>query len=191
MNLTRIILVLLALTAGTIPAQDLSTYRVVSQRNIFNQNRVPSSRGGAPVVVRTVPRGAVDGFTLVGTLVYEHGQFAFFDGTSPDYRKAAKITDIIGGYKLAAILPDSVKLEADGKQFEMKVGTQLRRQGGAVQLVGATGAATTNTAPTMMTALPAMPTTPATTSVGAPPAATVDAAELLKKLMQKREQELK
>ncbi len=181
MNPTRIILVLLALTAGTIPAQDISSYRVVSQRNIFNQNRIPVPRGGAPVV-RTVLRGAVDGFTLVGTLVCENGQFAFFDGTSHEYRKAAKATDTIAGYKLAVILPDSVKLEADGKQFEMKVGTQLRRQGVAVQLVSA------NSAASAASAITTTNTTPATIATSG---GNVDAAELLKKLMQKREQELK
>lgn len=188
MNPTRIILIILALAAaGTTPAQEFSNYRVVSQRNIFNQNRVPQSRGTAPVVVRTVPRGTVDSLSLVGTLVYEKGRFAFFDGTSPDYRQVVQPAGTIAGYKVTAILPHSVQLEAGGKQFEMQVGTQLRRHGDIAQLAGGT-VISTNATPVATTF--ATPTSTAAPAAAATPSAA-DAADVLKKLMEKRAQELK
>jgi|YelNatPaOPRAMG01_1025707.scaffolds.fasta_scaffold116714_2 hypothetical protein len=201
MNTPRLILPLLLLSllaAPLAPAQNFSSYRVISQRNIFNQHRVPVSRATPTPVVRTTPRTTTDAFSLVGTLVYEKGRFAFFDGTSPDYRKVAQPSDTIAGYKITAILPHSVQLESGGKQFEMKVGTQLRRYGDTVEL---TAAAVTPPAPA--SAAPLSPTTTAAAAPGSPPsssAATAGApstatgsspSDILKKLMEKRAQEMR
>ena len=48
--------------------------------------------------------------TLVGTMTYEKGTFAFFDGSSSEYRKALKRAGIIAGYKLTSIAANSVEL---------------------------------------------------------------------------------
>src|SRR5690348_9065903 len=50
---------------------DFSAFRLVVDRNIFDPNRAP--RRGPTAPVRTV-----DAFTLVGTMSYEKGIFAFF-----------------------------------------------------------------------------------------------------------------
>jgi hypothetical protein len=100
-----------------------SAFRLVAERNIFDPNRAPhSSRPTAQ------PAKATDSFTLVGTLSYEKGEFAFFDGTSSDYKKAVKTNDVIAGYKIAAISNDSVKLEQNTNIVELAVGTQMRRR---------------------------------------------------------------
>ena len=159
---------------------DYNSFRIISERNIFNQTRAP--HGQAPMSYRRpVPTRTVsDSFSLVGTLAYATNRVAFFDSGNPDYHRALQLGEKIGGYKLVAVLPDSVALDAAGRPFEMKVGMQLRRfaEGGA-QL------ATTNE--TYVASTNASATAGSTTSGG--PA--VDANEVLRKLMEKRAQELK
>ena len=58
---------------------------------------------------------------------YEKGEFAFFEGTSSDYKKAVKTNDTIG-YKVESITPDSVKLAQNTNVLQLAVGAQLHRQ---------------------------------------------------------------
>src|SRR5205085_7839701 len=91
---------------------DFQAFKILTERNIFDPNR--SSDSGP----RSEPRKAarVESFALVGTLSYEKGNFAFFDGSGSAYRKALKTGDTIAGYKIAEITAAGVKLEANGKQ---------------------------------------------------------------------------
>ena len=70
-------------------------------------------------------RARVDSFSLVGTMAYEKGAFAFFDGTSSEFAKVLKTDGVIAGYKIVDILTDAVKLEADGKTLELAVGSAM------------------------------------------------------------------
>jgi hypothetical protein len=58
---------------------------------------------------------------------YEKGRFAFFDGSSSEYRKSVKPGDSIAGYKVADVAPNKVTLESGDKKFELPVGGQLKR----------------------------------------------------------------
>ena len=102
-------------------ALDFSAFRLITERNIFDPNRSPRA------VVSARPK-TVDAFSLVGTMSYAKGDFAFFDGTSSDYRKVLKVAGTIAGYTVQAISPDSVKLVRENQQLDLAVGTQLRRQ---------------------------------------------------------------
>ena len=101
---------------------DYSAFRLIVERNIFDPNRAPHSARPA-----AQPK-TVDAFTLVGTLSYEKGIFAFFDGTSGDYKKAVKPEETIAGYKVSSITEDSVKLMQGTNVVELAVGTQMRRR---------------------------------------------------------------
>ncbi|MDH7503546.1 MAG: hypothetical protein QHJ82_12655 [Verrucomicrobiota bacterium] len=106
------------------PAPDYSTFRIISERNIFNASRSGQSR-------RTERRrpNRVDSFGLVGILEYEKGRFAFFDGTSPEYKKAVRAKGSIAGYTVLEIAPDRVKLASGTNNvMELKVGMQMRRE---------------------------------------------------------------
>ncbi len=103
-------------------ALDYSAFRLVVDRNIFDPNRFPHSSRPA------VQPKTVDAFTLVGTMSYEKGIFAFFDGSSSDYKKVVKPEETIAGYKVVAIAPDSVKLALNTNVLELSVGTQMRRR---------------------------------------------------------------
>ncbi len=190
-NLIAFSLVVWLPVAAWAQSVEFSDFRIISQRNIFNLNRVPPrSSKGVPAPAPPV----ADAFSLVGTMTYEKGTFAFFDGTRPEYRKVIAPTNTIAGYTLVAILPSSVWLETRGTQFEMKLGTQLRRGETSARLygdgLGATGY--DNASGTAVTPAPTPSTSasPAASGSGAT-AASPDASEILKRLMQKREQELK
>jgi hypothetical protein len=170
------------------PADYAQFSRFITERNIFDPNRYSHSSPGAaiyrPKVTRTAPV-----FTLVGTMHYEKGMFAFFDGNNSDLRKVlyASDTNRIAGYTVAEITLAGVTLEsADKKQVvRLKIGDMMRQEGSEWRLAetgesftSATGSAT----PSSEVASPTADSVPG--SAGAP-------NDILKKLMQKREQELK
>ncbi len=173
-------------TNGLAAKTDFTTFRVISERNIFNPNRSARTRrsgGGAPR--RTV---RVDSFKLAGTMSYDQGDLAFFDGSGASYRKAAKTNETIAGYRITSITVDEVKLEADGKTVTARVGTQFRRTDDGPWVISAAGSPE-----------PPKETTPADADEpGAEGVTEVsgsgsggDANDVLKRLLQKREQELK
>jgi hypothetical protein len=102
---------------------DESAFRIVAERNIFNANRI------GPVRV-TSPRrpSVVESFTLVGTMDYEKGEFAFFEGSSSELTKVLKPGAVIAGHKLLAVSSQGVRLEADGREIDLPVGSQMRRE---------------------------------------------------------------
>jgi hypothetical protein len=105
---------------------DYSTFRVITERNIFNAGR--SGRTNRGTRESTARPSRVVAFTLVGTLSSGQGLFAFFDSSDSDLRKALKPQDSIAGHRITNIAPNSVTLEADGKSVELRVGMQLRRE---------------------------------------------------------------
>jgi hypothetical protein len=174
---------------------DFGDFRIVGDRNIFNPNRSPrrtSGRGGrggpAPVRVET--------FSLVGTMSYDQGDMAFFDSSSSAYRKSVRTNDTIAAYRVAAVTPTNVKLELDGKTIVALVGTRFRRNDdGPWEFTLPGGTPPAEPKPETASADGATDTEPASddavdkgTSVGGSGGAVSD---VLKRLMQKREQELK
>jgi hypothetical protein len=103
---------------------DESAFRIISERNVFNANR----SGGQVRPTSSRRPARVESFTLVGTIAYEQGAFAFFQGSSSELTKVLKPAGTIAGHKLVDILADGVKLEADGKTVELEVGSAMRRE---------------------------------------------------------------
>jgi len=120
-----------------------------------------------------------DAFSLVGTMKYAKGTFAFFDGTTSAYRKAVQNAGTIAGYKVTDITPTSAKLANGDKQLTIKIGAQMRREEkGPWQLVasGELPAATTET-------VDSASTEPASND------SSTEGNDVLKRLMQQRERE--
>ena len=178
--------------APEIPKTDYAYFKVVNDRNIFNPARQPNrpDRPASREVKRT-PK--VDAFSLVGTLRYEKGDMAFFDGSSPDYRKAHKAGDTIAGYKVLSITDAAVRIEAQGKVTELKIGSQMRREdegewvfaegpyaGGSGGSSGSGGSTSSGSGESST----ASASTGSSSGGGG-------ADEILKRLLQKREQEMK
>jgi hypothetical protein len=161
------------------PADYASFSRFVTERNIFDPNRFPRSSSGPsyhPPVSRSAPT-----FTLVGTMNYQKGMFAFFDGNSSDLRKVLYQSDSnnIAGYTVAEITLTGVTLRsADKKKLvPMKIGEAMRRAGNEWQPAG-------------RNEVPASTADSATTAETTP-ASAGEPNDILKKLMQQREKELK
>jgi len=200
MNSRRVLILLLLLTTALCSGQSTnqtkrlsySDFRLITERNIFNPRRYPHS---GPQ--RAQPATQVDAFTLVGTMTYDKGPFAFFEGTSSAYRKVLKLEDSIAGYKVTNIAFNSVKLANQTNQVELAVGMQMRREEngpwhlaaapppalgalGSESVSGSSGAA-----PTASEAGSA-----ATGTAAASTAGSGSDNDVLRRLMQRREQEM-
>jgi hypothetical protein len=171
-----------AQTTNAPSATDYSSFRIITERNIFDPNRIaraPRSRGQ-----RSVSRSAPY-ISLVGTMSSRQGMLAFFDGNDSDYRKVLPPGGVVAGYMVMEITLRGVRLEAAGKPVVMKVGAQMRQEGKDEWHLAELGELPAATAGTEA---------PATDEMAAAGPASGSASEpndILKKLMQQREQELK
>lgn len=160
---------------------DLSAFRIIVDRNIFNASR----SGGRPNPVRASRRPArVETLALVGTLEVGTNRIAFFDGSDRQFRQAARPGDRVAGLTVEAIHFDKVYVMQDTQRWELPVGRALRREDeGEWRLAEAVGLAA------------AEPSGPVELGNGggstaaSPPAVSGEAAEVLRKLMERRARE--
>ena len=108
------------------------SFQIIAERNIF----APTKASGRPAESDQPSRLPQDSLVLTGTMSYEKGQFAFFDGSNPDFKKALKAGDRIGGCTLTEIAFKQVKLKAGEVEFELPVGTRLLRENGGPWRLG-------------------------------------------------------
>jgi hypothetical protein len=157
---------------------DFPSFRIIAERNIFNPNR----SGRSDRTTRRDPeadrRARAETFALLGTMSYEKGRFAFFDGTGSQYRKVLQPADTIAGFKIADVAPTCVKLEStNGQILELCVGMQMKhREEEGWQLAGMADSSEGSRS--------------GTNSGGSTGSASAgESEEVLKKLMAQREQE--
>jgi len=100
--------------------RDFSAFKIIIDRNIFDPDRRPAVASGPAATI-------VDSFTLVGTMSYQKGLFAVFDGTSLEYRKVLQPGGAIAGYTVKEIRQDTAKLASGTNELELSVGMQMRR----------------------------------------------------------------
>jgi hypothetical protein len=161
---------------------EFGAFQIITQRNIFDPNRRSGIvRDDRPRTHET-PR-TVDSFALVGTMSYPKGKFAFFDGSSSQYKKVLEPGANIAGYTVKDISGNAVTLAANGKEFQMKVGAQLRNQGDNKWQLSTHADEPANPEPNSESN--------ATASSTLPPGSSPEMSEVLKRLMQNRQQELK
>lgn len=167
-------------TRSMLTQQTYEAFRLIADRNIFNQSRSPrSTRSTTTGETRRAPR--VESFALVGTMSYAKGDFAFFDGTSPQYRKVLKVGDTIGAYNVKEVALSQVKLSGEKQELELKVGQQLRREDEGEWQVSARSDSVASLDSSSVS-------TNESGSTGSSGAAEV--SDVLKRLMEKREKEL-
>lgn len=104
------------------------TFRTVSDRNIFNPNRYARSTGRTTRATAATPAARVESISLVGVIAYEKGWFAFFDGTSGNYKQSLQVGGTIGPYHVTRVTSDVVQLAVGTNTFDLKVGMQMRRE---------------------------------------------------------------
>ena len=155
---------------------EYKAFQIISDRNIFNPNRSPRSARNGRESAKPVK---TESFSLVGTMSYDKGRFAFFDGSSSQFRKVLKCSDTIAGYKITEIGANRVKLKGTNQEIELNIGAQMKKQDEGDWSLAGRAAKTTNSITTAVS--------PETAEAGS---SSGDDDEILKKLMQKREQEL-
>lgn len=161
---------------------DFSSFRLITDRNIFNSSRSARSASGR---TESEPKKVIkiENLSLVGTLSYEKGDLAFFDGSSSQFRTVAKLDDSIAGFKVQKIGFKDVSLVRDGKVVTLPVGGKLRRQEeGEWELLSSAEKSGSEVAAAATG-----------DSAGGGDSSSSDGAEsdVLKRLLQKREQEMK
>jgi hypothetical protein len=148
MKLTRVKIILLAALAlagsfvagaqsNRVPgATDYPAFSgFVTDRNIFDPNRVPhavyTSRPRTRTAhTRTAP--SAPAFSLVGTMSYQKGYFAFFSGNDDGLKRVLPVAGKIAGYTVTQIIQGRVTLETtnQSEKLELKVGDVLRQENG-------------------------------------------------------------
>lgn len=108
----------------------VEAFMMIAERNVFNARRTQRVERVERPVIEQRREPQIDSFALTGIIQYERGSFAFFDGSSPEFRKAVKPGDEIGGYSVASVTPEEVVLERDEEAIKVAVGEQLRREEG-------------------------------------------------------------
>ena len=108
-------------------ALTLESFHIISDRNIFNPNR--SGRNPEREYTRREERRPrAESFALVGTLSYDKGYFAFFEGSSSDYRRVLKASDTIAGFTVGEVTPEQVTLQSTNHgDYALPMGMQLQR----------------------------------------------------------------
>jgi hypothetical protein len=156
----------------------------VTDRNIFDPARQPHyTSGPRPRVRRT--RNETPGIVLVGTMSYEKGWFAFFNGNSTELKKALQTGGTIADYTVSAISPGRVQLQSADKkqQLDLKVGDGLHQENGKWVL------ASSGEVPAAATTSEATSPADAGDTTSAPTPSTAEPNDVLKRLMQLREKE--
>ncbi|HKS35929.1 MAG TPA: hypothetical protein VJW76_01980 [Verrucomicrobiae bacterium] len=125
----------LAQQTNTVNPKDFEAFKIIVDRNIFDVNRRPPVARGTP----RPPPAIVDTFVLTGTMSYESGLFAVFDGSSSEYHKVLRPGGKIASYTLAEITHDFVKLSSGTNELELRVGMQMRRSEDGKWSVGERG----------------------------------------------------
>jgi hypothetical protein len=167
--------------------------RFITDRNIFDPNRVPHYEG-----TRTRPHirhvsSSAPFLSLVGIMSYSKGMFAFFNGNDSDLRQVLTVSGKVGGFTVTELTLSEAKLVSDDKTqtLELKVGDVLRQENGKWFLPDPRDVAV-ETSPV---AEPAKATTSTDVDNSTPddspppPSPAVEQNEVLKRLMQLREKE--
>ena len=178
---------------------DFESFQLIPDRNIFNPNR--SARASRTNREPPPRETRVDTLALVGSMSYTKGDFAFFDGSSSEFRRVLKAGDSIAGFQLRSIGRNSVQLESAGKTQELAIGSHFRREeAGEWQLVAesapassfASGGAGRGSRPGSATGESKdSSSTGADTATATTSDSGGGADDVLQRLMKKREQEMK
>lgn len=104
-------------------------FKVVVTRNIFNPNRgyktPPPKKREAP---RPVPP-RTDELTLTGVLTANSGSYGFFDGSSQEFRRVAKLKQKIAEFTVMKITTSGVELQNGTNTFDLALREKLLRTG--------------------------------------------------------------
>ena len=157
-------------TAQAMPKpKGYEAFRMVRTRNIFDPERQPGSVASATPTPATTRSDFV---ALTGIMVTSEKSLAFFSGSRAEFSKVLSVGGAIAGANVTKITPATIEVERAGKLTAVAIGQTVPLDGGA---------------PTAAPAEAGNSSTPA----GPESPATSDRAAVLRRMMEKRQQELK
>lgn len=169
--------------------------RFITERNIFDPNRYPHRPGYVRPPSFSKPSVRNPAFAFVGAMAYEKGMFAFFDGNKPDYRQALQISGKIANFTVADITLGGVTLVSADTTNYLPVGYLMRQGNDGVWVTNGESEGfadqTGGSTPDQTTGSGGGTAAPASSSAPAPASSDANVSDVLKKLMQLRQQENK
>lgn len=106
---------------------EYEAFKLINERNIFNQSRYKDGTPAQPVSASRTPR--IENFALVGTILGGiKGDSAFFEGSSEAFNKQVRASQTIASYTLKAIHANFVSLESEGQNVDLPLGMQMQRR---------------------------------------------------------------
>ena len=108
----------------------LQDFGILHTNNIFDPNRKPYRQDRKRQDPKPEPQ--IDAFTLIGLMAYADRQIAVLSGSSSEYSGAFKLNDQIDNLKLISLSDKAVSFAEGEATFSVDIGTSLRRvDGGA------------------------------------------------------------
>ncbi|MBV9128249.1 MAG: hypothetical protein JO117_09205 [Verrucomicrobia bacterium] len=169
--------------------QGYEAFRMVRTRNVFDPERkaLPPQNGARQATTPAPTRG--DYVALTGTMVTPDKALAFFSGSRPDYNKVLPPQERIVGATILKVTPTDIEVERDGKRFTVAVGQTVPLDNASAPAAApAPAAGDASSAPDAASAAPP-PSGVNIAPANNPPPANKD--EVLRRLMERRQQELK
>jgi hypothetical protein len=172
-----------------------SAYTLLKTRNIFDPQRQPGSTEPAPTAA---PVTQADYAALTGILITEQKVLAFFSGSRQEFNAVLGPKGVIAGALITRITPGFIEIERAGKTVAVTVGQTVPLDANSAPAPAPT-ASGNNAATPPAPSTPSAPSSQPVTNVSAPapsntaPAspAGVDREAIKRRMMQKRQQELK
>ncbi len=184
------------------PAYD--SFRLVHTRNVFDPDRRPVRPAGN---ASAAPAARADYTALTGTLLSAEKSYAFFSGSRPEFNKVLAVREKIANATIAAITSANIEIERDGKRTTVAVGQTVpfdNQTAPGVPPVEVPAAVPASTDAASPGATPAVSTTTTTAPAGsarqaattgpistAPKGPPPNLDEVRRRMMEKRQQELK
>ncbi|XHR30203.1 MAG: hypothetical protein ACFUZC_06515 [Chthoniobacteraceae bacterium] len=170
-------------------------YALLKTRNIFDPERQP---GAAAPTQAAVPVTKGDFAALTGILVTDDKVLAFFSGSRAEFNAVLGPQGVIAGATITRITPHFIEILRDGKIIPVAVGQTVPLSADAAPApmpsVDAAATAPTPTAPIPPSTTPSsQPVTNISAPASAAPASPggVDREAIMRRMMQKRQQDLK
>jgi len=154
-------------------------YRLLKTRNIFDPDRraMNVSQQGPPVKT-TKAATRSDYVALTGVMVTGEKSLAFFSGSRSEYSKVLPVKGVIAGATVVQITPANIIVERDGKQITVAVGQTVPFDGSAPGAAPAPDVTTSSSSTS----------NPQPSSANAP---STDRSEIMRRMMERRQQQLK
>jgi hypothetical protein len=165
-------------TSATAPQDGLAAYDIIRQRNIFSRQRIPPRPAGereAKPVVAPDP----ETFFLLRGIVQENSEFiAFIEDTQTGRVVRLRQNDSVARGVVKSLSLDSIEYQLGDKTIPVKIGFDLEG-GHGTTVAGGTLDWPQNSAPAAQPAPTGQPQTPSSNE-----------ADILKRLMEQRRQQL-